>query len=82
MLYISINILSFYFFDGYLPFEYQTPSSYLLYGLLIAAILNQGYLYYLFIKSGKAKEFLYKRGLIITVSLIIFIIGFLIVELR
>lgn len=82
MVLISINLISFYFFDGYLPLEYPRLSMYLLYGLLIVAILNQGYLYYLFKKIGKGKEFLHERGLVFTVSLIIILIGFFIVEFK
>lgn len=77
----GVNIGSYYLFDVYLPQKYPAITEYILYAFLMLAVLLQSYLYILFRRKGEGREFLKERGLILTVSLILIVAGFLVVEL-
>jgi predicted membrane channel-forming protein YqfA (hemolysin III family) len=78
---ILINVISYLFFDYYLPSTYSALSTYLLYGFLLAGIAIQSSFYILFRKTGQRSEFLEERGVIFGAVLIISTIGFLLLEM-
>ena len=76
-----VNIAIYFLFDYYLPLKYPVITNYILYAFLMAGILIQSYLYFLFKKIGRSFELLRERGLIFMAIIIVFIIGLTLLEM-